>query len=232
MDVLGDKVVTGSSDHGLREYKMGSMTQIRQLYNKRFGHSEWVTSVSYALDGRILSGGMDAKLCSWDKRVVRCDDLTGHKGSVSKVLVDNSGVGMSASYDGSILIWDLKTKECLQGLFRGHKDAVTTFEWRNSLMVSGARDGSLAFWDINVGKAFKKSRGHEGAVSKMKFFDDGQDTSIIITAGLNDGVVCVHDMRTNKIVSSEQVHKGAINMLETSPSNMIVTGSGDKTMKQ
>lgn len=71
MDVLGDKVVTGSSDHGLREYNIISCKQIRQLYSKTYGHSEWVTTVSYAPDGRVLSGGMDAKLCLWDKKAVR-----------------------------------------------------------------------------------------------------------------------------------------------------------------
>lgn len=71
MDVLGDKVVTGSSDHGLREYSIITGKQIRQLYAKRYGHSEWVTSVSYAPDGRVLSGAMDCKLCLWDKKAVR-----------------------------------------------------------------------------------------------------------------------------------------------------------------
>lgn len=189
MDVLGDKVVTGSSDHGLREYNIGSCKQIRQLYTKKYGHGEWVTSVSYAPDGRVLSGGMDAKLCCWDKRIVRCDDLTGHKGSISKVLVDATGTAISCSYDGSLLIWDLSSKECLQGLVRGHKDAVTTFEWQNSLMVSGARNGSLAIWDINVGKAVTKTQPHEGAVSKIKFYNDAEDTSIIVSGGLNDGAI-------------------------------------------
>jgi WD40 repeat protein len=147
-------------------------------------------------------------------------------------LVDVTGTAISTSYDGSLLVWNLGNKEVLQGLFKGHKDAVTTFEWSNSLVVSGGRDGTLAFWDINEGKAFKKLKAHEGAVSKIKFYDDGADSNIIITAGLNDGVVCMHDMRTNKLASSEQVHRGAINMLETSNSNMIITGSGDKTMKQ
>eukprot|EP00343_Euplotes_focardii_P008513 CAMPEP_0205822068 /NCGR_PEP_ID=MMETSP0206-20130828/10840_1 /ASSEMBLY_ACC=CAM_ASM_000279 /TAXON_ID=36767 /ORGANISM="Euplotes focardii, Strain TN1" /LENGTH=220 /DNA_ID=CAMNT_0053118021 /DNA_START=1 /DNA_END=663 /DNA_ORIENTATION=+ len=189
MDVLGSKVVTGSSDHGLREYNIGTCRQIRQLYSKRYGHGEWVTSCAYASDGRVLSGGMDSKLCSWDKKVVRCDDLTGHKGSISKVKVDAAGVGISGSYDGSLLVWDLSTKECLQGLFKGHKDAITTFEWSNSLMVSGARNGSIAIWDINVGKPVKKAQTHEGAVAKIAFFSDGEDTNLIITAGINDGVV-------------------------------------------
>lgn len=146
--------------------------------------------------------------------------------------MDDNCIAISSSYDASLLVWDLNTKECLQGLFHGHKDAITTFEWHNSLIVSGSRDGSLAFWDINTGKAFKKTSSHEGAVSKIKLYDDGVDSNIILTAGLNDGVVCIHDMRTNKLTSCERVHSGAINMLETSISNMLITGSADKTLKQ
>lgn len=104
-------------------------------------------------------------------------------------MVDANEVGVSASYDASLLVWDLCTKECLMGLFKGHKDAITTFDWYNSLIISAARDGSLAFWDINTGKAFKKANAHEGAVSKIKCFSDGSDTNLIVTAGLNDGVL-------------------------------------------
>ena len=82
----------------------------------------------------------------WDKRAVRCDDLCGHKGSISKVQVDKTGTGLSASYDGSLLVWDLGSKECLKGLFKGHKDAVTTFAWNNSLVVSAAKNGRRKYY--------------------------------------------------------------------------------------
>lgn len=182
-------MVTGSSDHGLREYDISNCKQRRQLYTKRYGHTEWVTTVSYAPSGKILSGAMDSKLCLWDKSAVKCDDLTGHKGSITKVIVDSNDIAISAGYDASLLVWDLSTLECLAGLFKGHSGAVTTFEWNNSLVISGARNGSLAFWDINTAKAFKKVNSHEGAVSKIKLYDDGGDNNVILTTGLNDGAV-------------------------------------------
>jgi WD40 repeat protein len=104
-------------------------------------------------------------------------------------MVDGTGIGLSTSYDASLLVWDLASKTCVQSLFKGHKDAITTFEWHNSLVVSAARNGTLAFWDINTGKAFKKANSHEGAVSKVKMYDDGVDSNIILSAGLNDGVL-------------------------------------------
>ncbi len=92
-------------------------------------------------------------LCLWDAKAVKCTNLTGHNGSISKVKVDAYNVAVTAAYDSSLLVWNLDTKECLTGLFNGHKDAVMEFEWVNSLVVSGARDGSVAVWDINTGSS-------------------------------------------------------------------------------
>ena len=118
------------------------------------------------------------------------------------------------------------------GLFKGHKDSVTEFEWYNSLCVSGDRGGGVAFWDINAGKVIKSVRAHQaGAVGKIGLYSDGRDTNLIMTAGLKDGVVNLFDMRTNSPVKSSQVHQGAVNMLTCNAQGHIVTGAADKTVK-
>ena len=89
-------------------------------------------------------------------------------------MTDDQNIGISSSYDSSLLVWNLDTLECAQGLFNAHKDAVVEFQWRNSLVVSGDRGGSMAIWDINTGKAVREMKGaHSGAVSKINFFSDG-----------------------------------------------------------
>jgi WD40 repeat protein len=72
---------------------------------------------------------------------VKCSDLVGHNGSISKVRVDSSNVAISAGYDASLLVWSLDTLQCVNGLFNGHKAAVMEFEWNNSLAVSGDKNG-------------------------------------------------------------------------------------------
>ena len=75
MSVFGDLAVVGSADHGLWEMDLrGSLRVRRSLYTKTCGHTEWVTCVAHLPDGRVLSGGMDSKLCLWSAAGAPTDD--------------------------------------------------------------------------------------------------------------------------------------------------------------
>ena len=60
VDIYKNSVTTGSADHGLRTYDLKTGQLRRELYNKRYGHKEWVTSCAYLNDGRLISAGMDS----------------------------------------------------------------------------------------------------------------------------------------------------------------------------
>lgn len=71
------------------------------------GHTEWVTCVTHLKDGRVLSGGMDSKLCLWNKAGSQCKDLKAHSASVSAVKADVGGaLAVSAGYDSLVCVWD------------------------------------------------------------------------------------------------------------------------------
>lgn len=93
-------------------------------------------------------------------------------------------IGISASYDTSMIIWDFKKKRDCEKLMGAHKDAVMDFVWHNSLLVSGDKAGVLAIWDLNEGKAVQAIKTHKGAVSNIKFASDGDDR-LILSTGLN-----------------------------------------------
>jgi WD40 repeat protein len=65
----------------------------RELYTRSHGHSEWVTCVDHTVDGRVISGGMDSKLCLWASggSVASCRDLLSHRASVSAVTCGKGG---------------------------------------------------------------------------------------------------------------------------------------------
>lgn len=51
----------------------------RELFGKKYGHKEWITTCHHLQDGRLLSGGMDSMLCLWDATGVRCDHIKSHE---------------------------------------------------------------------------------------------------------------------------------------------------------
>jgi len=67
------------------------------------------------------------------------------RGSISKVMADDR-IGISASYDATIILWDLLAKAESERLIGPHKEAIMDFEWQNSLLVSGDKSGVVAIW--------------------------------------------------------------------------------------
>jgi WD40 repeat protein len=204
LDVMKDLAITGSTDHGIRMYSLSTGKQIKELYAKNYGHTEWVTCVTFLSDGRIVSGGMDSNLCVWESKGVKCKFITEHTGSISKVKADDDIV-LSSSYDTTVRIFDTGVFSC-QGVLKGvHKGPVTDFEWVNSLCVTAGRDGLVALWDINTEKCLLSQNLHKGQLGKIKFHSDTIDTNLILTAGTSDGMLNIIDMRTNGVIFSNRV---------------------------
>lgn len=71
--------------------------------------------------------------------------LLSSRGSISKVMADDH-LGISSSYDATIMLWDLAKKDMSEKLIGPHKEAIMDFEWVNSLLVSGDKSGVVAIW--------------------------------------------------------------------------------------
>ncbi len=65
--VSGEAAI-GGSDHSVVTVDTHTGRRTRVLHTARFGHAEWVTCVAHVgASGGIVSGGMDSKLCLWDR---------------------------------------------------------------------------------------------------------------------------------------------------------------------
>lgn len=212
LDASNDIVITGSTDHGIRVYNIQTGKQIKELFSKNFGHTEWVTCVKILKNKKIISGGMDSNICVWESTGISCKYITENTGSISKILLNESEkILLSASYDSSVRLFDLGNLQCLSTLSGVHKGPVSEVEWKNSLCVSGSKDGSVAIWDLNQEKCVKHLKLHGGLVKNIKFYSGNQENNnsefdnLILTAGSNDGMINCIDMRSNNPIFSKQV---------------------------
>ncbi|KAK7194257.1 WD domain, G-beta repeat [Novymonas esmeraldas] len=237
--------VVGSADHGLKVFDLGSMREVKSLYTKTCGHTEWVTACRFLSDRRVLSGGMDSKLCLWADVVrggpARCVDLLGHTGSISQVEVSEShgrATAMSASYDRTIRVWDLSGAAGGRqvGCLAGHKGPVTQFSWAEAEVLSGDRQGSVKLWDVETAQCrltASSKRGQIGSLGHLVHPDVGH----LALFGDQGGVLTALDARapsSARPVFQDALHAGGMVTFIRTPSAaavaapLVVTCGADK----
>jgi len=250
MSVLGEKAVLGSADHGLKELNLRAGQVTRTLYTKRCGHTEWVTTVSHCPDGRVISGGMDSKLCLWNTSGAVCVDLTGHMGSVSRVRTHaHQNVAISSSYDRSLRCWDLRSKTEVAHC-TGHDAPILDFIWADDMIASGDRSGAVRIWDAACGQHIGKLNGHKGHITAMLALPascagagggvaaapgaSGGSASLIAT-GAQDGHIRIWDLRQKLNTFNMAAHTGgAVNeigvTLGSSPPVLVSVGADGRLL--
>lgn len=261
MSADGREVVVGSSDHALYAIPLAtpsssssararstSNSKSRTLYSKKFGHSEWVTCVTHLRDQRVVSGGMDSKLCLWDATGVKCEDLVGHSGSVSLIrALATDDVVVSASYDKTVRVWHVgkhtssrqRERSVVKAAAAPILDASVVLG--DQALVCGDRDGSVYVVDLAAAKVVQKlSNAHRGHTTSVRASSHVQDPSTFYSGG-QDGVVKVWDSRQRGAaletltlhVDAASGKCGAVGFLcepQDDP-NVLVTGGADGSIK-
>ena len=106
-----------------------------ELYNKRNGHTgenkslftiaslyfhgtyihitipiDWVSGVAHLADGRIITVGMDSKLCLWSANKRQAQEIHAHNGSISKIAsATRYNLAVTCGYDRKINFWKFPT---------------------------------------------------------------------------------------------------------------------------
>lgn len=102
--------------------------------------------------------------------------LDAHGGPVKSVAVSSDGrLALTASFDYSIILWDLATQSPRAEL-EGHDAAVNavTFLPGDRQALSASDDGTVALWDLENGKALSRLEGHSGKVVAIAVSPDGR----------------------------------------------------------
>jgi len=212
------------------------MTETLSLRGVLKGHEGWVTCIatSAEMPDKILTGSRDKALIVWD--LTREDppnygvprrSLVGHAHYIDDVVISSDGqFALSASWDGTLRLWDLNTGVTTKR-FIGHKKDVLSvaFSADNRQIVSGSRDKTIKLWNtLGECKWTIEDQGHTEWVSCVRFSPNTQNP-VVVSAGW-DGVVKVWNLSNCKLRSNLAGHKGYVNGVTISPDGSLCASGG------
>lgn len=196
--------------------------------NRLEGHTDWVSSVSFSRDGKIMaSASKDKTIKLWNRNGTLQKNLLGHTAWVYDVSFSPDGqLIASASWDRTVKLWS-KDGVLLKTL-NGHTDKVdrVSFSPDGQLLVSASRDKTLKLWRLN-GTLLKTLNGHQNRVLGVSFSPDGQ----VIASASADRTIILWK-RDGTFLKSWKAHKDAVTSVSFSRDGQIVASAGaDNTVK-
>jgi WD40 repeat protein len=172
----GRSIVSGWSDGKVRAFLPQSG---KLLYVINDAHKNGVTALAVTSDcGRIVSGGMEGEVRVWKigRQTQTMDaSLKEHRGRVWCIIVNGSdGLAVSASADGSCIIWDLKTKTRSLCLFESTMFKHIVYHPDESQLLTTGSDRKVAYWDTFDGQAIRVlEASEEGEVTTLSISKSG-----------------------------------------------------------
>jgi guanine nucleotide-binding protein subunit beta-2-like 1 protein len=199
------------------------------------GHDGWVTCLTTSAERPdiLLTGSRDKTLLVWKltrdatQYGVPLRLLKGHSHFVQDAVLSSDGqFSLSASWDGSLRLWDLSTGETTRRFVSHTKDVLSVaFSVDNRQIVSGARDRTIKLWNtLGECKYTISDGGHTDWVSCVRFSPNVQNPTIF-SAGW-DKLVKVWDMSTFKLRTTLVGHTGYVNSVTVSPDGSLCASGG------
>ncbi|KAI9855929.1 MAG: hypothetical protein M1813_009363 [Trichoglossum hirsutum] len=196
------------------------------------GHSNWVNSVAFSPDGRLVaSGSSDLTVKLWDASTgAVLETLEGHLDEVVSVAFSlDSRLVVSGSDDHTVKLWDASTGAVLETL-KGHSGYVRSvaFSPDGRLVASGSYDSTVKLWDASTGVVLETLEGHSGQVMSVAFSPDGR----LVASGSYDLTVRLWDAATGAVLETLEGHSDRVRSVAFSPDGRLVaSGSYDRTVR-
>lgn len=147
-------LITGGRDSVGRVWDMRTKEQIYCLT----GHSNTIGSIlCRENDPQIITGSYDTTVRFWDMRMAKTiNTLTHHKKSIRALIGKHDDSCFASGATDNIKQWTLPEGNFVQNL-SGHDSIVNCLASnKDNVLVSGADNGTLFFWDWKTGYNFQR----------------------------------------------------------------------------
>jgi pleiotropic regulator 1 len=150
-----DLLVTGGRDAVARVWDIRTKHEIHTLG----GHTDTVSSIlTNGVDPQIITSSQDARIKLWDLAAGKCSQtLTQHKKGVRALCTNPREMTFVSGGADNIKKWQHRDGKFLRNL-SGHNSIINCLAANeDGVLVSGADNGTLHFWDYESGYCFQKT---------------------------------------------------------------------------
>uniref|UniRef100_K3X4I1 Cilia- and flagella-associated protein 52 n=1 Tax=Globisporangium ultimum (strain ATCC 200006 / CBS 805.95 / DAOM BR144) TaxID=431595 RepID=K3X4I1_GLOUD len=229
----GTVIVSGWDDGKVRAFypESGKLKFVIQD-----AHNESVTAITVCASAyasskewRLITGGKDGRVRVWritPSRQTMEASLKEHRGPVNSIqVVKDCSACVSASSDGSCIVWNLETFVRTQAMFASTVFRRVLYHPDESQMITCGSDRRITYFDSFDGEAIRVLE--EASESEMLAMDIEQSGTAFVTGG-RDGLLRVWHYDNGETISIGKGHSEAINAVKISPDRKEVVTVGSE----
>lgn len=203
------------------------------------GHSGWVTSVAFSVDGQRLASG------SWDQSVKIWDVQSGQQLStvaskmkeVQALAFSRDGRWLAAENSSdAVTLWDGKTGQELRKLVSNKPLGILGTNWVYSIafspdgrwLASAVDDKTIRLWDVKTGRALRDLAALSKSVTYAAFSSDGR----WLASAVDDKTISISETSNGQEIQRLRGHTKPICAVVFSPDGRwLASASADKSIK-
>eukprot|EP01025_Chloroclados_australasicus_P008867 TRINITY_DN13287_c0_g1_i1.p1 TRINITY_DN13287_c0_g1~~TRINITY_DN13287_c0_g1_i1.p1 ORF type:complete len:634 (+),score=78.24 TRINITY_DN13287_c0_g1_i1:174-2075(+) len=224
----GQSLVSGWSDGKIRAF--GPRTG-KILYTIHNAHHKAVTAIASTNDSnRLISGGDEGLVRIW-KLAADCQTMVAskkeHKGPVNCIVIKESTSDecVTASSDGSCVIWDLNTYKRRNSLFGNTFFKSVAYHPDESQLVTTGTDRKIGYWDAYDGQQIRTiDASEESMVNSLAVDVDGE----VLVSGGGDKVLKLWGYDEGHCYQTGIGHSGPINKVAITPDKQKIVTVGQE----
>jgi WD40 repeat protein len=217
----GKSIVSGWNDGKIRAFLPQSG---KLFYAINDAHNHGVTALAPTNDcNYIVSGGMEGEVRIWRigrQTQIMEASLKEHRGRVSDIKINkNDTHAVSASYDCSCIIWDIKSHTRIMCLFESTMFKAILYHPDESQVLTTGSNRKITYWDCFDGQAIRMLDGSStGEINALAILNEGEH----YVSGGEDKVVKIWDYDEGIQYYKGVGHSGAISKVR--PLSILSTG--------